>query len=125
MPRRAYPDMSADLPPRRIVSVSRADLRALVAIHRAMFDKLLAGDDDPVCPELIALFADLAATYRDINRTLRDIARDEARHTKIYRSKSHCSGAKRKASGDADGSERQTCARSQGLASLNASQSQS
>ena len=53
----------------RIVDVSRAQLRALVAIHRAMFDKLLDGDEDPVSDELIALFkrhlGDLHGNTRD------------------------------------------------------------
>jgi hypothetical protein len=63
----------------RILDISRANLRALIAIHRVMFEKLLAGDDDPVCEELIALFADIAATYADIHAGLRELAESEQR----------------------------------------------
>jgi len=65
------------MPADRIVDLSRANLRALVAIHRVMFDKLLDGDDDPVSHELVALFKDIAATYMEIHVALRALAEDE------------------------------------------------
>jgi hypothetical protein len=61
----------------RTLDVSRANLRMLVAIHRVMFEKLLAGDEDPVCEELIALFEDIAATYAEIHAALRELAESE------------------------------------------------
>jgi hypothetical protein len=65
------------MPTNRIVDISRAQLRALVAVHRAMFDKLLDGDDDPVSHELVALFQDIAATYTEIHVMLRALAEEE------------------------------------------------
>jgi hypothetical protein len=61
----------------RIVDVSRAQLRALVAAHRAMFDKLLDGNEDPVSDELVALFQDIAATYAEIHVRLRKLSEEE------------------------------------------------
>jgi hypothetical protein len=69
----------------RIVDVSRAQLRALVAVHRAMFEKLLDGDEDPVSDELVALFQDIAATYTEIHVTLRNLSEEESLRTKRRR----------------------------------------
>ncbi len=99
----------------RIVDVSRAQLRALVAIHRAMFDKLLDGDEDPVSDELIALFKDISATYMEIHVTLRQIAEDEAQRSKSSRRASKVGGI----------SDKRISFRNQGLASPKTSQSQS
>ncbi len=99
----------------RIVDVSRAQLRALVAIHRAMFDKLLDGDEDPVSDELVALFEDIAATYTEIHVTLRALAEDEAQCSRSSRSASKAGGI----------SDRQNSSRKWGLESLKTSQSQS
>ena len=99
----------------RIVDVSRAQLRALVAIHRAMFDKLLDGDEDPVSDELIALFKDIAATYTEIQLALSKLAEDEAQCSRSSRSASKLGGM----------SDKQNSVRKWGLASLKTSQSQS
>jgi hypothetical protein len=66
----------------RIVDVSRANLRAIVTIHRAMFDKLLDGDADPVSHEIVALFQDIAATYTEIHLALRELADEDDRRAK-------------------------------------------
>lgn len=78
-----------------------------------MFDKLLAGDEDPVCEELIALFEDIAATYAEIHVALRDLADGER------------SQGERRAMQFAGVSGKASSSRSQGLASPKTSQSQS
>jgi hypothetical protein len=54
-----------------MANVFRVDLRAIVAIHRAMFYKLLDGDEDPASHELVGLFEDIAATSRGAMRARR------------------------------------------------------
>jgi hypothetical protein len=76
----------------KIIDVSRANLRTIVTIHRAMFDKLLEGDDSPASHELVALFEDIAATYTEIHLALRELAKEENRRTKRKRSASKPGG---------------------------------
>jgi hypothetical protein len=99
----------------RIVDISRAHLRAMVAIHRALFDKLLDGDEDPVSHELVALFEDIATTYMEIHATLQELAEEGAQRSKRSRKASKVGGM----------SESRISLRSHGLASLKTSQSQS
>ena len=99
----------------RIVDVSRANLRTIVAIHRAMFDKLLDGDGDPVSHELVALFQDIAATYTEIHLALSERADEEDQRSKRRRSASKVGGM----------SERRISVRNHGFDSLKTSQSQS
>jgi len=48
------------------VDFSRAYLRQVVAIHQAMFEKLLFDDDASVGLDLAELFHDASRTYRQI-----------------------------------------------------------
>ena len=55
-----------------IVDFSRTYMKQVVAIHQAMFEKLLFDEDAPVSQDLAELFRDAAKTYLQISERINE-----------------------------------------------------